>query len=153
MKFLCLQCDEPMKLTELQRPGDQTMTVAFECASCGFEFALLANPMETQFVDSLDYGLGGRVVPKQPLELVRKNLADGRSDAFKESDAPSEAAAKPRQAVEWSLEARGRLEKVPSFARGMVKRIYTDYARERGIEMITPVTMDQARAELGLEDM
>ena len=50
-------------------------------------------------------------------------------------------------------EARGRLEKVPSFARGLVKRIYTDYARERGIEMITPVTMDQARADLGLEDM
>ena len=88
MKFLCLQCDEPMKLTELQRPGDQTMTVGFECASCGFEFNLLANPMETQFVDSLDYGLGGRVVPKQPLELVRKNLADGRPDAFKESDVP-----------------------------------------------------------------
>jgi hypothetical protein len=93
------------------------------------------------------------VVPKQPLELVRKNLADGRSDAFKEPDAPPEAVAKPRQAVEWSLEARGRLEKVPSFARGMVKRIYTDYARERGIEMITPVTMDQARDDLGLEDM
>ena len=105
--------------------------------------------METQFVNSLDYGLGGRVVPKQP----RKNLADGCSDAFKESDAPPEAAAKPRQAVEWSPEARGRLEKVPSFARGMVKRIYTDYARERGIDMITPVTMDQARADLGLEDM
>ena len=60
---------------------------------------------------------------------------------------------KPRQAVEWSLEARSRLEKVPSFARGMVKRIYTDYARERGIEMVTPVTMDQARADLGLEGM
>ena len=153
MKFLCLQCDEPMKLTEGQRPGDQTMTAAFECARCGWELALLANPMETQFVDSLDYGLGGRVVPKQPLELVRKNLADGRSDAFKESDGPPEAAAKPRQVVEWSPEARDRLEKVPSFARGMVKRIYTDYARERGIEMITPGTMDQARADLGMEGM
>ena len=153
MKFLCLQCDEPMKLTEVQRPGDQTMTAAFECARCGWELALLANPMETQFVDSLDYGLGGRVVPKQPLELVRKNLADGRSDAFKESDGPPEAAAKPRQVVEWSPEARDRLEKVPSFARGMVKRIYTDYARERGIEMITPGTMDQARADLGMEGM
>ena len=50
-----------------------------------------------------------------------------------------------------TLDAAG--EKVPSFARGMVKRIYTDYARERGIEMITPVHMDQARADLGLEDM
>ncbi len=79
MKFLCLQCDEPMKLTEVQRPGDQTMTVAFECDSCGFEFTLLANPMETQLVHGLDYELGGRVVPKQPFELVRTSLADGRS--------------------------------------------------------------------------
>ncbi len=92
-------------------------------------------------------------MPKQPFELIRTSLADGRSDAFKESDAPPQAAAKTRQAVEWSLEARGRLEKVPSFVRGMVKRIYTDYARERGIKMVTPVTMDQARADLGLEDM
>ena len=35
----------------------------------------------------------------------------------------------------------------------MVKRIYTDCARERGIEMITPGTMDQARADLGMEGM
>ena len=109
--------------------------------------------METQFVHSLDYELGGRVVPEQPLELVRTSLADGRSEAFKEPDSPPEGTAKPRQVVEWSPEARDRLEKVPAFARGMVKRIYTDYARERGIEMITPVTMDQARADLGLEDM
>ncbi len=153
MKFLCLECDEPMKLTEVQRPGDQTMTAAFECARCGWELALLANPMETQLVHGLDYELGGRVVPKQPLELVRTSLADGRSEAFKEPDGPPEAVAKPRQVVEWSPEARDRLEKVPAFARGMVKRIYSEYAREHGIEMITPVTMDQARADLGLEGM
>ena len=38
--------------------------------------------------------------------------------------------------MEWSLEAKDRLEKVPSFARGMVKRIYTDYARERAIAVL-----------------
>ena len=92
-------------------------------------------------------------MPKQPFELIRTSFADGRSDAFKEPDAPPEVVAKPRPAMEWSLEAKGRLEKVPSFARGMVKRIYTDYARERGIVMITPATMDQARADLGLEGM
>jgi hypothetical protein len=35
----------------------------------------------------------------------------------------------------------------------MVKRIYADYARERGIGLITTVVMDRARADLGLEDM
>jgi len=42
---------------------------------------------------------------------------------------------------------------VPSFVRGMVKKIYADYAKERGITEITPAIMDTARAELGLEGM
>jgi hypothetical protein len=35
----------------------------------------------------------------------------------------------------------------------MVKRIYTEYATERGIVEITPAVMDRARVELGLEGM
>jgi hypothetical protein len=35
----------------------------------------------------------------------------------------------------------------------MVKRIYLDYAKERGIAEITPAIMDTARTELGLEEM
>jgi hypothetical protein len=35
----------------------------------------------------------------------------------------------------------------------MVKRIYTDYARERQIEVITVAVMDRARSELGMEGM
>jgi len=35
----------------------------------------------------------------------------------------------------------------------MVKRIYTDYARERQIRTLTPEVMDTARSELGLEGM
>ena len=42
---------------------------------------------------------------------------------------------------------------MPSFVRGMVKRIYTDYARERGIATVTPAVMDRARTDLGLEGM
>jgi len=37
--------------------------------------------------------------------------------------------------------------------RGMVKRIYADYANDRGIAEITPAMMDRARSELGLEGM
>ena len=53
----------------------------------------------------------------------------------------------------WSLEAQERLARVPNFVRGMVKKIYTDYARDRGIGEITPAVMDSARSELGLEGM
>lgn len=148
MKFLCLDCDEVMRFAERRLPGDGTMAAVFGCAKCGREVAMLTNPMETHFVSSLGIEIGGRTVPEQPLELVRGQLAEGRADAFE--DAPPTPA---RARVAWSAEAQARLGNVPSFVRGMVKRIYTDYATERGIATITPEVMDRARADLGLEGM
>jgi len=149
MKFLCLNCDEVMTFAERRLPGDGTMAAAFTCGKCGHEIALLTNPMETQLVSSLGVKVGGRTVPEQPLELVRSTLASGRPDAFEESgETPAS-----RRPVHWNEEATARLQNVPSFVRGMVKKIYNDYARERGIEVISPEVMDRARGELGLEGM
>jgi hypothetical protein len=149
MKFLCLPCDEVMGFSERQLPGDGTMAAVFTCGGCGRDMAMLTNPMETQLVSSLGVKVGGREVPGQPMELVRSTLADGRDDAFLDQAGPEPVTG----AVVWSEEARERLSNVPSFVRGMVKRIYADYARERGIATITPAIMDQARTDLGLEGM
>jgi hypothetical protein len=161
MKFLCLPCDHIMEFAERRLPGDGTMAAVFTCGGCGREMAMLTNPMETQLVSSLGVKVGGREVPEQPMELVRSSLADGRDDAFAGEEAGagtsadtgsvSAPASSPR--VVWSEEAQARLGNVPSFVRGMVKRIYADYARERGIGEITPAVMDRARTELGLEGM
>jgi hypothetical protein len=150
MKFLCLRCDEVMRFEERQLPGDGTMGVVFSCPVCRREVAMLTNPMETQLVSSLGVQIGGRSVPTQPLELTRGNLQEGRGDAFRDDD-PVPAGAGLR--VEWSGDAQQRLGQVPSFVRGMVKRIYADYAREHGITTITPAVMDRARSDLGLEGM
>jgi hypothetical protein len=153
MKFLCLPCDAVMTFAERQLPGDGTMAAVFECPACKREMALLTNPMETQLVSGLGIKVGGRTVPPQPLELTVGALAGGREDAFDEdADEPAAAASQPVR-VEWDAAAVERLGRVPSFVRGMVKRIYTDYARERGIACITPAVMDRARTELGLEGM
>lgn len=78
---------------------------------------------------------------------------DDPTDA-RPDDAPAPASSSAGTLrVAWSDDARQRLEQVPSFVRGMVKRIYTDYARERGIGTITPAVMDRARSDLGLEGM
>ncbi len=127
---------------------------------------MLTNPMETQLVSSLGVKIGGREVPAQPMELARTSLAGGRDDAFTLSEdiplASGEPAAQAEGAsagqatagrIVWTSEATGRLERVPSFVRGMVKRIYTDWAREKGVSEITPESMDRARTELGLEGM
>ena len=158
MKFLCVECDKVMDFAERQIPGDGTLAAVFTCASCDREVAMLTNPMETQLISSMGVKIGGREVPAQPMELARTSLEGGRDDAFVLSeDIPlasgaSAGAAAPVRVV-WTPEATGRLERVPSFVRGMVKRIYTDWAREKGVSEITPDSMDRARTELGLEGM
>ena len=152
MKVLCIDCDEQMGFGERQLPGDGTLAAVFRCPACGREVAMLTNPMETQVVSSLGIKIGGRTVPEQPLELVRSSLDGGRDEAFAEP--PVDSVTSPETStVEWAETATRRLEAVPSFVRGMVKRIYTDYAKEHGIHEITPEIMDQARTDLGLEEM
>jgi hypothetical protein len=143
MKFLCLKCDAVMAFAERQLPGDGTMAAVFSCTSCQQEVAMLTNPMETQLVASLGVKVGGRTISEQPFELIRNNVASG-GDVF-DDVIPVK--------VTWYADAMQRLERVPSFVRGMVKRIYTDYARERRITIINTEVMDRARVELGLEGM
>lgn len=150
MKFLCLSCDTVMAFAERQLPGDGTMAAVFTCQACGREVAMLTNPMETQLVSSLGIRVGGRTVPEQPMELVRGTLATGGA-AFEDTVEPEPAQRGGR--IVWAADANERLARVPAFVRGMVKRIYTDYARERDIGVITPEIMDRARTDLGLEGM
>ena len=159
MKFLCLPCDQVMVFAERQIPGDGTLAAVFKCPGCGREMAMLTNPYETQLVSGLGVKIGGRTVPEQPMELLRSTLEGGRPDAFVDEadsamDTPAVAPAAVRtRAPTWSPAALERLERVPSFVRGMVKKIYADWARERGIAELTPEIMDQARTDLGLEGM
>jgi predicted RNA-binding Zn-ribbon protein involved in translation (DUF1610 family) len=139
MKFLCVECDQQMAFGERQLPGDGTLAATFKCPKCGRVVAMLTNPMETQLVSSLGVEIGGRTVPAEPFEMINTMTA-ARPDG-------------PTAGLAWSPDAQERLARVPTFVRGMVKRIYADYAKERGIAEITPAVMDTARAELGLEGM
>lgn len=140
MRFLCVECDQQMAFGERQLPGDGTLAATFKCPKCGRVVAMLTNPMETQLVSSLGVEIGGRTVPAQPFEMIGSMVTAGRPDG--QTASPS-----------WSVDAQERLGRVPSFVRGMVKKIYADYAKERGIPEITPAVMDTARTELGLEGM
>ncbi len=146
MKFLCVDCDQQMTFAERQEPGDGTFGASFTCPGCGHKVAMLANPMETQLVGALGVQIGGRTLDEQPMELTRRSMI-GREDAF--DDVPKEGSG----GVRWSPEGEERLARVPKFVRGMVKKIYAEWALERGISEITPSMMDEARTDLGLEGM
>jgi hypothetical protein len=150
MKFLCIDCDAQMSFEERQQPGDGTFAAAFACPSCGRRVAMLANPMETQLVNSLGVKIGGRTLDAEPMEHIRTGVV-GRDDAF--ADGGSRVVLRGSSRPVWSADAQERLSRVPGFVRGMVKKIYTDYAAEHEIGEITPTVMDRARAELGLEGM
>src|SRR5580765_1471919 len=82
MKFLCLDCDQPMKLHSTEGRDEGSLAVTFRCPECGFRVAMLTNPFETQMVKSLGVKVGGRTVPAEPFENLRSTMAGARPDAF-----------------------------------------------------------------------
>jgi hypothetical protein len=53
----------------------------------------------------------------------------------------------------WTEPALKRLSAAPSFVQGIVQRLYTDYARQKGYTEITPAIMNEAREALGMMGM
>jgi len=149
MKFLCLDCDEPMKLHSTEGPDEGSLTVTFRCPECGFRVAMLTNPFETQMVKSLGVKVGGRTAPPAPFENLRTTMAGARPDAFEGEGGAGEAAgpgcpfaatlgdaglgadATPAAAaIRWDPAAEARLERIPSFIRPMARRSIERFAED-----------------------
>lgn len=148
MKFLCVSCEVQMVSVGQRAPGDGTLGILFRCPDCDREIAMLTNPMETQMVSSLCVKLDddeGEERP-EPFEGLSAGLSEEAASASTE---PGDA----RSAPSWSPEAEARLQRVPGFVRGVVRRMYSDWARDRQIVEITPDVMDRARGDLDLEGM
>jgi DNA-directed RNA polymerase subunit RPC12/RpoP len=82
MKFLCIACDEAMRLQSTAGPDEGSLTVTFACPACGHRVAMLTNPWETQLVRTLGVKVGGRTTEPAPFEQVRASLARQRDSAF-----------------------------------------------------------------------
>lgn len=162
MKFVCTECDEPMKFdTSGGLEDDGTMAATFRCPSCEWGVTMLINPQETQMVRSLGVKIGGQTVPAQPMEMLQTHLASGASalaeaSSSEESSCPFASmmqgafAATPSSGLQWTAEAEQRLERAPSFVRSMVRRGVEELAREKGYTAITEAVMDEARAKMGM---
>jgi hypothetical protein len=161
MKFVCTECDEPMKFD--QNGGldeDGSMSATFRCPSCEWGVTLLINPQETQMVRSLGVKIGGATVPAQPMEMLQTHLAHP-SESITETLSPpgvscpfsamvQDTLSTAQGELRWAVEAEQRLERAPSFVRAMVRRGIEEFAREQGYAEITPQVMDEARAHMGM---
>jgi DNA-directed RNA polymerase subunit RPC12/RpoP len=165
MKFLCLDCDEAMKLHSTAGPDEGSLTVTFRCPQCGFRVAMLTNPFETQMVRSLGVKVGGRTVPAEPFENLRATMAGARTDAFEPSgeggsgcpfaasfgaDAGRDTPVTDAAALAWEAAAEQRLANIPSFIRPMARRSIERFAEGKGYTTITEAVMDEARTVFGM---
>ncbi len=129
MKFLCVACDEAMKLVETaDTAGGESLTVIFRCPRCERRMALLINSQETQLVRNLGLTIGGRTAPARPSELVQ-----GTPAAVK---------------LCWTNDAEQRLARVPEFVRPMVRDSVERHARARGCREVTCEVMDEVKSSM-----
>lgn len=177
MKFLCVDCDEPMKLQRTGGPDNGSMSVLFGCPSCGRQVAMLTNAMETQMVRSLGVKIGtGGAAASEPMQTIRQSLVSEsgdleQADSDAESKQPSEGkdeasggkcpftgmvneafgeAQSGDAALTWTAEALERLERIPAYVRPMVEKGIVEYARENGLAEIDADVMSAARGRFGM---
>ena len=150
MKFLCVACDEPMKLEKAEPPDERgSLRVLYECPECFTQMAMLTNPMETQAVSSL----GVKIGPGAAESAVAAGASvDGDGVAkcpFSGMLSEMEAQATASD-VTWSPEALARLQNIPEFVRPMAKQGIESMARANGQTVIDESVLDQARGQFGM---
>jgi Proto-chlorophyllide reductase 57 kD subunit len=163
MKFLCISCDEGMKLETASGPHDGSLDATFVCPRCHYRVAMLTNPWETQLLQTLGVKVGGRAAPASPYEQVLGNLVQAKSEGARASDdqpgspgcpfadmlGQAEQTVSP-PGIRWSDAAKLRIERIPGFIRPMVQRAIERYALEQGHQLISDGLMDEARSKLGM---
>jgi hypothetical protein len=141
MKFLCVPCDQPMKIQNVAPPDRGSLSVTYGCPACGYEMAMLTNPFETQLVSSMGIRVGpadaaGDDKPKCPFS--------GMIAAEEDRAAPAEPG------VRWTAEASARMQAVPDFVRPMAVSGIEKFAKESGLEEITTAVLDEAKSRFGM---
>ena len=141
MKFLCVPCDEAMKLIEARPPERGSLSVVYRCPVCQNEIAMLTNPFETQVVGSLGVKIGGEssdgeAASKCPFSSLVQDITAGPEGGNGE--------------FAWSSEAVARLERMPEFARPLAKSGIEQFAKERGLARIDLRVLDEAREFFGM---
>jgi hypothetical protein len=137
MKFLCLACDEPMKLAESTPPADGAgLTATFRCPRCGHGIAMLTNTWETEVVGSLGVKLANGRASRCPLGAMV-------------SGAKTEAAATD-DGLTWTAGALARLERIPEMVRSMARDGVERFARDAGHGVVDEAVLEAARARLGV---
>jgi hypothetical protein len=78
-----------------------------------------------------------------PMKQIRRSL-EGEASWTEDRGSPDPV---------WTEAAEKRLAAAPGFVQGMVRRLYTDWAKRNGFEEVSPAVMSKARDALGMSEM
>lgn len=137
MKFLCVRCDEPMKLQDAGPPDRGSMSVVYRCPKCSNRIAMLTNPSETEVVRSLGVRIGPAGTGTSESKCPFSDVVEGMS-------APA------GDGIPWTPAARRRLDNVPEFVRPMARAGIEKFARDRGRGQVDEEVLDQAKDFFGM---
>ncbi len=167
MKFVCMKCETFMLFQKVEKPGEDSLGVMFECPQCGGRFSMVTNPGETALVSALGVKIGGRTTAPEPFELTRGTLKESAMDQPAQSPASASASGGTSGGscpfssvlssmqsgasiqVKWSEEALERMERIPDFVRPMIKSGIEAYAAKKGYQVITPAVVDESKSMMG----
>ncbi|MBI5814854.1 MAG: PCP reductase family protein [Nitrospinae bacterium] len=123
-----------MAIKSVNGDSDGSAGITFTCPACGGGALMLINPMEAQLVKGMGVhvGLGAAMTPRGPMETIESSL---------QKTAPDEE-------VEWAMDARERLMRVPAIARPMAKMAIERHARKSGARRVTIELMDEVKKHM-----
>lgn len=166
MKFLCIACDEPMKITRADPPDNGgSISAVFACPSCSHQIAMLTNAHETQMVQSLGVKIGpgttnaaapaGAAMTAGDAATGDAAVAGTAAERAEAGGCPfagmvGEMEAQKVDSITWTAEAEARLENIPEFVRPMAKQGIEHYAKTNGHAVVDDSVMEEARGRFGM---
>ena len=148
MKFLCVLCDQAMKLVEIAPPDQGALSIVYECPECAHRVAMLTNPLETQVVTSLgvQIGPGEGDISKCPFS----GMVQGMMEPANREAGTKDPGTLAGQAMVWTSAALQRLQRIPDFVRPMARAGIEKYAQEKGLAEVDEGVLDHAKDHFGM---
>ena len=155
MKFLCVPCDEQMKLKHALGPDGGSVALVYACPACSAEMAMMTNPHETQVVGSLGVRIGpatgdhaAATDSKCPFTGMLAEM--GMSTATTGDTAPSPANGGETGGIPWTVEARERLANIPDIVRTSAVAGIEKFALDHGYDEVDAAVLERARSFFGI---
>jgi len=173
MKFVCLNCETYMSLEKVEKPAEGSLGVFFACPSCNAKFSMVTNAGETKMMDALGLKLNARMETATPAlsslaEKVQRAQPAAAAVASAAKTAEKTGSGCPFSAMvaemgltaggkpaggstataaefTWTVDAKEKLDGLPSFVKPMVQSSVEAYARKQGFKTITLQVMDDSK--------